>query len=184
MLLDMATTFVFNSNMTQKPTTPLNPASTPGSASKKAPSGNPMKQLENVLDLYLGQKAPAIPENIKEMIVNFAPWLIIITIVLASPLIFAALGFGALLAPFTILGGIRYGARFNLSLLILAASLVLEIIAVPGLFKRTAKSWRLVFYATLINAVYTLFQGDIGSLIIGTGLSLYILFQVKKHYSN
>jgi len=173
MLLDTATTFMFNSTMQQKPVTP-----------KKSQSGNPIKQLEEVLDLYLGQKAPAIPENIKKMIVNFAPWLIIITVVLASPLILGALGIGAILAPFSFLGGVRHGISFNLFLLFLAASLVLEIIAVPGLFKKTAKSWKLIFYATLINAVYTLSQGDIGGLIIGTGLSLYILFQVKKLYPN
>jgi len=169
----MATSLVFNLNMIQKTATP-----------QKSPSGNPLKQLEDILDLYLGQKAPALPQNIKEMIVNFAPWLIIVTIVLASPLIFTALGIGAFLAPFTFLGGARYGVNFSLSLLILAASLIVEIIAVPGLFKKTAASWKLIFYATLINGVYSLARTDLGSLIIGTGLSLYILFQVKKYYIN
>ena len=149
------------------------------SASKK-----PLKQLEDLLDLYLGQKAPSLPDNFKEIIVNLAPWLIIIMIVLASPAIFAFLGIGAVLAPFGFLGGVRYGATFNLYLLLLAVSLILEIVAVPGLFKRSAKAWRLIFYSNLISAVSFLSHGNIGSLIISTGLSLYILFQIKKYYTN
>ncbi len=145
---------------------------------------NPLKQLEDLLDLYLGQKAPSLPDNFKEVIVNFAPWLIIIMVVLASPAILAVLGIGTLLAPFSFLGGVRYGATFSLYLLILAVSLVLEVLAVPGLFKRTIKAWRLVFYATLVSAVSSLSHGDLGGLIIGTGLSLYVLFQVKKYYKN
>jgi len=144
---------------------------------------NPFKQLEDFLDLYLGQKAPALPDNFKETIVNLAPWLIIIMVVLASPAILAVLGIGAFLAPFTFFGGVRYGATFNLYLLLLAVSLVLEILAIPGLFKKTAQAWHLVFYANLVNAVSSLSHGNIGNLIIGTGLSLYVLFQVKKYYT-
>jgi hypothetical protein len=145
-------------------------------------SSKPLKQLEDLLDLYLVQKAPALPDNFKETIVNLAPWLIIIMIVLASPAVFAILGIGTLLAPFSFVAGVRYGATFNLYLLLLAVSLVLEVLAVPGLFKRSAKAWRLVFYSTLISAVSFLSHGDIGNFIISTGISLYLLFQVKKYY--
>jgi len=102
-------------------------------------SKNPLKQLENLLDLYLGQKAPSLPDNFKETIVNLAPWLIIIMIVLASPAIFAFLGIGALLAPFSFLGGVRYGATFNLYLLLLAVSLILEIVPSPVFLKEVPK---------------------------------------------
>jgi len=145
---------------------------------------NPLKQLEDLLDLYLGQKAPALPDNFKETIVNLAPWLIIVMVVLASPAIFAVLGIGTFLAPFSFFGGVKYGATFSLYLLLLAVSLILEIIAVPGLFKRTAQSWRLVFYSTLVSAVSSLSHGNIGNFIISTGISLYVLFQVKKYYIN
>ena len=146
-------------------------------------TANPLNQLENLLDLYLGQKAPALPANIKEMIVNFAPWLVIIAIIFSAPAILAFLGLGAFLSSFGHIGGYRYGFAGGFSLLVLALSLILEAIAVPGLFKRTARSWRLVYYACLINAVYSLIHFNLGSLIIGIGLSLYILFQIKKYYT-
>tara|TARA_Y100000310_G_C20394111_1_gene674228 strand:+ start:312 stop:746 length:435 start_codon:yes stop_codon:yes gene_type:complete len=124
----MATTIMFNSSMKQKTTAP-----------PKTQSENPLKQLEKVLDLYLGQKAPALPENIKEMIVSIAPWLILITVVFASPLILGALGLGAILAPLSFLGGVRQGVSFNIFLLLIAAGLVLEVMAIPGLFKKNCQ---------------------------------------------
>ncbi len=150
----------------------------------KSQPKNPLIQLENFLELYLVKKAPSLPENIKQAIVNFAPWLIIVLIVLAAPVILTALGFSALLAPLSYLGGIKQGIVYNVSFLIIAASLVLEVIAVPGLFNKTAKSWKLIFYAHLVNALHSIIQGNIGGLIIGTGISMYIIFQVKDYYKN
>jgi len=152
--------------------------------SKKSQSKNPLKQLEGLLDLYLVKKAPALPQNIKEVIVNFAPWITLILIVLAAPALMALFGLGTFFSPFRHLAGYRYGFAGNLSLLVLAVGLVFEAIAIPGLFKRTIASWRLVFYASLVNGVYSLLSGSIGNLIIGMGISLYILFQVKEYYTN
>lgn len=166
------------------PTSPVTPTATPDPVPKKSQSESPIKQLEEVLDLYLGQKAPAMSQKNKELIVSFSPWIITITVLLTLPLILAAIGIGALFGPFSFLGGVRHGISFNLFTLFLIASTALEIFSIPGLFKRTAKAWRLVFYGNLINAVYYLSQGNIGGVILGTGISLYILFQVKEYYSN
>jgi hypothetical protein len=35
---------------------------------------------------------------------------------------------------------------------------------------------------SLINAVGAILKMDLGNLIIGTGLSWYILFQIKEYY--
>lgn len=139
-------------------------------------------QLEDTLELYLVKKAPAMPEAWKKVIVKLAPWITLILLILALPAILAVFGLGAILTPFSFLGGVRYGFNYMASLVFSVITIILEAMAIPGLFKRSEKGWRLVYYATLVGAVESLLTFNIGGLIIGTGISLYILFQVKSHY--
>jgi membrane protease YdiL (CAAX protease family) len=139
-------------------------------------------QLEETLEVYLVKKAPfSIPENWKELIVQFTPYLIILGIV-GSILIL----FGALVSPFTAFLGPRYALSYSfnyvLSMVVLAVVIVLEAMAVPGLFKREEKAWRFLFYASLVNVVSGFLGGDWVGMIIGTLISWYILFQVKEYY--
>lgn len=142
-----------------------------------------LKKLEDFLELYLVTKAPfSLPQNWKEIIVKVAPWLTLVVIVLALPLILIALGLGALLAPFSFLGGVSAGVTSTLTTVVTAASLVLEAIALPGLFKRSKKAWYLLYYSTLLASLTNLVSFNLGGLVIGTVLSLYVLFQVKALY--
>ena len=61
-------------------------------------------------------------------------------------------------------------------------TLILEIMALPGLFKQQRKSWNLLYYSVLASALYNLLSLNLFGLIIGTLISLYILFQIKKSY--
>ncbi len=65
----------------------------------------------------------------------------------------------------------------------LAVSLGLEAAALPGLFKRQRQGWMLLFYGVLVHGAYNLFSLNVGGLIIGTAISLYILMQVRSKYS-
>lgn len=141
-----------------------------------------MAKLETTLEEYLVKKAPALPENIKELIVRFAPWITVILLVLTLLVILAVLGLGALILPFSVIGGAGYGLTYILSLVLTVVTLVLEVMAIPGLFKKKASAWRLLYYATLITAVQNLISFNLGGLIIGTLLGLYILFQIKSYY--
>lgn len=141
-----------------------------------------LKQLEDTLELYLVKKAPALPENVKETIVKFAPWITLILIILALPAILAIFGLSALVMPFSYLGGFRYGLNYTLTIVVSAVVLIIEAIAIPGLMKRSKSAWNLVYYATLIGAIQNLISFNIGALVIGTLLSLYVLFQVKSYY--
>jgi len=141
-----------------------------------------VSQLEDTLEVYLVKKAPfSIPENWKELIVQFTPYLTILGIV-GSVLIL----FGALVSPFTAFLGPRYALSYSfnyvLSMVALAVVVVLEAMAVPGLFKRQEKAWRFLFYASLVNAVSGFLGGDWVGMIIGTLLFWYVLFQVKEYY--
>lgn len=141
-----------------------------------------LKSLEETLNLYFGQKAPVMPTNIKELVVNLAPWLTLIFGLLSLPAILFVFGLGTLLAPFSFLGGVRAGFNYGLSMIVLAISVVLEFLSIPGLFKRSRQGWNLVYYSALISALYNLVSFNLGGLIIGALISFYILFQVREYY--
>jgi hypothetical protein len=146
-----------------------------------------LSKLENTLEVYLVKKAPfSIPENWKELIVQFAPYLTILGIIVSVPAVFAVLGLGALVSPFTAFLGPRYALSYSfnyvLSMVALVVVIVLAAMAVPGLFKRKEKAWRFLFYASLVNVVSGFLGGDWVGMIISTLISWYILFQVKEYY--
>lgn len=141
-----------------------------------------LKELEALLDEYLIKKAPALPANIKEIIVKFGPWITLIMIVLALPVLLAALGLSAIFMPVAALGGTRFGLLTLISLVISVAIIGLELVALPGLFKRQKRGWRLVYYSALLSAVDSALHLNIINLLLGTLISLYILFQIKSYY--
>lgn len=134
-----------------------------------------MDRLTTVLEEYLVKKAPSLPKNIKELIVKYAPILNIISIVISLPVLLPLVGLGALFSVFT-------GPKFLWTSVFLVISLVLRIIAISGLSARTEKGWTMIYYSVLVSALYFLLSFDLGSLIIGTGISLYLIFQVKEFY--
>jgi hypothetical protein len=151
-----------------------------------------LSQLETLLDEYMVTKAPfSLPQEVKEFIVKVSPYLVIIFVVMALPLIFAALGLTAILSPFAVLGGYAYGYGFSwgfaaiIGLASAVITMVLEIIAVPGLFKRTRGAWLMLFYASIVSLIGSILSlsGIIGG-IIGAIIGWYILFQVKELYTN
>ena len=153
----------------------------------KAPSGKAtFNQLETMLDEYLGKKAPAMPDNIKDTIVSFAPYIAIIGIVLSLPAILAILGIGAMMGPFTAFMGASYlasyGVLYYVGVVGLIISAVLDGLAINGLFKRSMGAWRLMYYSALVSFVTSILQGSFASAIIGGIIGLYILFQVKNKY--
>ncbi|OGK08966.1 hypothetical protein A2767_03030 [Candidatus Roizmanbacteria bacterium RIFCSPHIGHO2_01_FULL_35_10] len=141
-----------------------------------------MKQLEDLLHEYLVKKAPALPTNIKETIVKFAPWAILVIFILTLPVILFVFGLGALMVPFSFMGGVTAGTNTVITFVFSAVQMVLEAMAIPGLFKNSRNAWNLVYYATLVGAVQYVVTFNLGGLLIGSLLSLYILFQVREHY--
>lgn len=140
-----------------------------------------LSQLEEQLDLYLVQKAPELPDGVKNVLVLIAPWFVIIGIVVSIPLILAAFGITAVLAPAYV-----YASSFSvfavLSTVLLIVSLVFNAMAVPGLLRKDRKGWTYTFYATLISLLASLIDGQIFSAILGGLIGLYLLFQVKEKY--
>jgi len=141
-----------------------------------------LAQLEKTLDLYLGQKAPALPKNIKDLIVSLAPWGNIALIVMALPALLAVLGITGYMGSMVYWAGARLGLVYYVSLAFLGLILVVRALAIPGLFSRSIKGWRLLYYSVLLNIVYSLFNYNMFSGLIGAVIGLYFLFQIKKYY--
>lgn len=148
-----------------------------------------LQDLEKFLETYLVKKAPALPDGLKEFIITVAPWLALIGILLAIPAILAVLGvttfmtgMGVVMMPMHGLAG--WGGWFSIQLIFTAVIMVMEIMALPGLFSRKKKSWTLIFYATLLQFLSSIFFYITAGGILVTILVVYVLFQVKGKYKN
>jgi hypothetical protein len=143
---------------------------------------NMLVELENKMAEFFIKKLPSMPENIKEIIVKYGPYLIVIMMILMVPAILAVMGIGVAATPLALMAGPRHGFALLISAIFGLLMIVLELMAIKGLFKRELKAWKLLFYISLIQAFSSLIRFDLGGLIIGSGISWYILFQIRSYY--
>ena len=146
---------------------------------------NVMTQLEGTLDEYFGKKAPALPQNIKEIIVKIAPYLVIISVIFTVPAILLLLGLGGLASTIAPVGGARAVASLPMmwiGILLLIPVILLEVMAIPGLFSRKITAWRYVFWAQLISIISSLVTLNIAGALLSVLIGFYLLFQVKSLY--
>ncbi|HVB32733.1 MAG TPA: hypothetical protein VNE60_14505 [Gemmatimonadaceae bacterium] len=135
--------------------------------------------LIGFLDYYLVQKAPfQIPPGWRELIVRFAPWIAVVLLVLSLPVVLVALGLSAAALPFAATGAPGLG----FTMIVIIVTLVLDVMALPGLFARRMGGWRLIFCARLVTIVSSLLRGAIVGALLGGLISLYILFQIRPLY--
>jgi len=140
------------------------------------------KDMIGFLDFYLVQKAPfQLPDQAKEMIVRFGPWIAVVLLILSLPILLFALGIGTLFLPFA---GWGYASGFGYLTLFTLIEIGLLVAALPGLFARKMSGWTLLFYSQLVSIVASLLGGWIVRAIIGALISLYLLFQVRSLYRN
>ena len=138
-----------------------------------------LAQLEKMLDLYLKKKAPALPKKWKSLIVDFAPWLNIILMVIAIPAVLAVFGITGTIAAYW---GVRLGLMYYISLAFLGLTLVIRGMAIPGLLAKNIKGWRLLYYSTFLDFVYSLLSGGVVGPVISVIIALYLLFQIREYY--
>ena len=140
----------------------------------------PPKDLMGFLEFYLVTKAPfQLPDNVKEWIVQYGPWITIVLLVIALPPLLFLLGIGSFFVPFA---GAGVATGFGYLLLGLIIQLGLTVAALPGLFARKMSGWSLLFYARIVGFVMNLLAGAVVSALVGVVISLYILFQVRPLY--
>ena len=148
-----------------------------------------MKKLISEIDKYV-KKVPSLPTNVKELLIQFAPWAAILSIVVSVPALLAVLETGSLYNTYGMMGnyGVRggyfasWGMRYTLMVVFLIANLALRGLSIKGLFAKSIQGWTFLFYSILLYFVYAVFTFDIIGGIIGTAISLYLIFQIKESY--
>lgn len=162
----------------------------------------PLAPLEKSLDDVFGSKAQyQLPENIKKVLVDIAPWLALVGGVLG---ILSAYNIWAwahranqTLDSLNRLYGdmvprqtVELGLMFWVSIVMTLVFAALALLAFPGLKAKKKVGWNLMFYSMIANIAYgivSLFYdgGGLGNLLsslIVSAIGLYILFQVRSHY--
>lgn len=139
-----------------------------------------IEKLEMSLESFFLKKLPGLPPKVKEIIVKVIPWLILVVFVLTVKTFLTTWGmWGVIVSGY---GGIRARYSYGVGSILSLAGMILVLLALPGLFKRSKSSWKLMFYSGLLVALDYLISLELGSLVIGSGISMYILFQVKSLY--
>ena len=139
-----------------------------------------MDTLKNNLNLYFGQKAPALPEAARSFIVAVAPWLVIFSVIIALPDLLAVLGMGSIFAPSGY--SIHYSGILLISVAISLFGAFFNLMAISGLFKRSLAGWNFVFYSSLFYVLSSLVAGSIVGALLGFLIDMYLLFQVRSYY--
>lgn len=142
---------------------------------------NWLDELEVKLEEIFTKKVWQLPIKVKDIIVKILPYLSVLALLVMIPMVLSLVGL-TMLSPFAYMGGLRAGFGYSISIIFALVMGVLAIVIIPGLFKKEKKAWKIMYWMSLINAVLTLVRMDLGELIIGTGLSWYVLFQIKEYY--
>lgn len=138
-----------------------------------------MNNLIEQLDLYFGKKAPQMPAGFKEGIVKFLPYLVIVGLIFA---VFGVFAFIPMLLV-SVLGGFTAIMQMVVAFLTSVVVGILELMALPGLFKRTPASWKLLFYVEIVTLISALLSYNVVGFIISGVIGFYILFQIRPYYN-
>jgi hypothetical protein len=162
-----------------------------------------LQPLENSLNDVFVKQTPALPAGGKKWLVEYLPWINLIlglfTLYTAYLLWHWAHYTNSLINYANSLSSIygsqpvvvnRLGFGVWLGVVVLVIEAILYLAALPAIRNKRKSGWDLLFYALLINVVYgvvILFTdyGGIGNLIgavIGSGIGLYLLFQIRASY--
>lgn len=132
-----------------------------------------LADFESTCDEYLVRKAPALPAGVKELLVQFGPFLLILYVVSV------ALKFLRIDMFYSVPLGYYGGIAGTISTVLIVASAALTALAIPGLLQRSRKGWNLLYYSTFVTALSTL---GVVEILVVLLVSMYILFQVKSYY--
>ena len=127
---------------------------------------------------------PAFPDNVKELLVQIAPWGALIIAVLGGLSVLSLIGLGSLLTA-TSVGVDAYGSTWQMWISILALGLmaILAVLAFSPLRNRQRKGWNYLYYIELVSIVSSIVTLSFFSAIIGFLIGFWVLFQTREKYS-
>lgn len=163
-----------------------------------------MQQLAPLEDAIakVHKDLPHLPKGLTKWLVENAWWLVIIGVALG---VFAVLGTIATMLAGSLLVGALVGAAMGgalflsstISLLVMAATIVLEAMAIQPLKDKQKRGWNLLFLASLVGIAGGLVSLLVGAFVggnpfgvvtgifwtaVGAAISFYVLFELRVHY--
>lgn len=150
-------------------------------------SSDRFEKIEVYLNSIFGDHGlmPKISQNIKDTLVKIFPWLVTLLLALTIPAILASFAVIFGLTSFSPVGTFatyNFSVTYVLSAILSLVILVFQALSLPGLFKKRQDGWRWAFYGSLISVVQDIITLSFFSLIIGSAVSWYLLFQLKSQY--
>jgi hypothetical protein len=136
------------------------------------------KELEPIF-----AKFPAFPENIKELLVQIAPYFAILIAVLGGLAVLTLMGMSSSIGiAMEAYGGSSW--RMWLSILSAGASAVFCVMAFKPLQSKQKKGWDYMWYVSLISLASNVLSFNFIGAIIGGLIGFWILFQIKSKYTS
>lgn len=125
-------------------------------------------------------KLPKFPGDHSKF-VSWVPWINLIFVIFFLPIVLGIFGLQLALLPFAeaVVPGFTLRTIFYDALLLV--TFVIDIAALPGLFAKSLRGWKLVFFGTLLGVVFNIINGSIGAIIFSV-IYLRFLVQVKSYY--
>jgi hypothetical protein len=143
-------------------------------------SGNLIDTMEDFF-----KKAPAIPANGREALVNIMPWIALIFGILGILTALGGIGLLTVFSPLAVFSGASgvasYGGTVLATWVYLGAS-VLLLAAYPGTKAKKLSGWNLLFWSDVVNVIASLVGGAIVSAVVWGLVGFYLLFQIKSYY--
>lgn len=138
--------------------------------------------LERELEpVFLG-KFPPFSESVKEFVVQYGPYFILILSILGLFGLLTAFGIGSVISGMGTVST-SFGISFYINILLGIFVLIMYLMAFTPLRARKRSGWNLLYYALLIGIVSNMIQlSIIGTLVSGV-LGFWILFQIREKYS-
>ena len=147
-------------------------------------------QMIAMLEEWFG-KLPALPANVREVLVKIAPWFALIFGVLGIlgglMGLMALLGASAMVAsmgvPMAMDPSLGYYSVLGIVALVIGlVSSALMLLAYPGLKAGKMAGWRYLFYSEVVSLLASVVTLNLVGLVIGALIGFYLLFQIKSHY--
>jgi hypothetical protein len=130
--------------------------------------------IEQSVEQVLGPNGKLVlPERHQLTFVRFLPWIALAFL----PIHF----FGVLLLLGVTAFATLFGSGSILGAVLSALVLVLDVIALPGLFNRTRRGWEFFTYAAVVGAISNLTSLSLFGLLLSAAV-LWLAFQVKYQY--
>ncbi|GGC00330.1 hypothetical protein [Dyadobacter sediminis] len=137
--------------------------------------------LERELEPVFLQKFPPFSEQVKEFVVQYGPYFILILSVLGLVGLFTAFG---IMGAVSGMGSVStaFGISFYLNIALGVFVLIMYLMAFSPLRARKRSGWNLLYYALLIGLISNMVQLNILVAIVSGVLGFWILFQIREKY--